>query len=132
MFRNKYVCFIHIWEIHTLLLTTMSSDAKLDQINIFLGGGIEDLLKKPKCKLFFESNAEAKKDDKEKKPCIIYLIYDALLICRPRKYSKKFYVKFHLKLDSVHLNVSSSNTYGKESNLVVVTQNKQEYFIWYE
>lgn len=114
-----------------LLSKMNSSDAKLYQINTFLGGGIDDILQNPNCKLFFESNAEARKGNKIKKPCIVYLVHDALLICRPRKYSKKYYIKFHLSIDSLILNISESTPYGHDCNLIVAIQNKQYYSIWY-
>lgn len=113
-----------------------SSDAKLYQINTFLGGGINGIIKKPNCKLFFESNAEARKGDKTRKPCIIYIIYDSILICRPRKYGKKYYVKYQLPIESLHIDttnsLSSNGIVTKEGNpILLVTQDRSEYSIWY-
>lgn len=111
-------------------------DAKLAQINAFLGDGIRDILKNPNCKLFFESNAEAKKGTKLRKPCIVYIVYDYLLICRPRKYSKKYYIKYRLPIDSLHIN-SGDNSNSNEVDtsdsdpLILTTQDKNEYTIWY-
>ena len=89
-----------------------SEEAKLEQINVFLGGGIVSLLKSGNAKLFFESNAEAKKDDKTRKMCIVYIIGEYVLICRPRKYGKKYYVKYQLPIINIHL----GNDFSKQSS----------------
>lgn len=80
-----------------------TQDAKLEQINLFLAGSITELLKDPKCKLYFESNAEAHMEGKTRKSCMVYIIGDSILICRPRKYGKKFYVKYQFAVSRVRV-----------------------------
>lgn len=80
-----------------------SEEVKLEEINILLGNDITALLKEGNAKLFFESNAEAKKNAKTRKLCIVYIIGEYLLICRPRKYGKKYYVKYQLRLSDIHV-----------------------------
>ena len=109
--RALYV--VYLWGIFELFvgkggvltfLTAMSSEeAKLEEINALLGNDIAALLKEGNAKLFFESNAEAKKNDKTRKLCIVYIIGEYLLICRPRKYGKKYYVKYQLRVSDIHV-----------------------------
>ena len=80
-----------------------TQDAKLEQINAFLAGSITELIKYPKCKLYFESNAEAHMEGKTRKSCMVYIIGDSILICRPRKYGKKFYVKYQFPVSRVRV-----------------------------
>lgn len=117
-----------------------TQDAKLEQINVFLAGGIAELLKYPKCKLYFESNAEAHMEGKARKSCMVYIIGDSILICRPRKYGKKFYVKYQFAVSRVRVceeytekdkDVHSSSpdiplllSYRNRSNVVTY------YYIW--
>lgn len=113
-----------------------STDAKLCQIRTFLGKDIDGLLDNPNCKLFFESIALARKGDKNRKPCIIYIIYNSLLICRPRKYSKKYYVKFNIPVESIHIDTSetydSSDTKSKMNNPCELSlPDHSHYSIWY-
>ena len=99
-------------------LTAMSSEeAKLEEINALLGNDIAALLKEGNAKLFFESNAEAKKNDKARKLCIVYIIGEYLLICRPRKYGKKYYVKYQLRVSDVHV-VDDPSQYNVESSVL--------------
>lgn len=132
-----FVCSSLFVSIHRHFSVIMSStDAKLVQINAFLGDGIRDILKNPNCKLFFESNAEAKKGTKVRKSCIVYIVYDNLLICRPRKYSKKYYVKYRLLIDSLHMNSGDNSNSGdvhtsNSDPIVLTTHDQNEYTIWY-
>ena len=71
-------------------------EARLQAVNSFLGGDLSDLLADPDCKLFFESNGEACRGAKMMKPCMIYIVGDQLLLCRPRKIGKKYYVKYRI------------------------------------
>ena len=101
----------------------------LQNINSLLGNDIYDMIKQPHCKLFFQSNAEAKKGDKTKKACIIYIIYDSILICRPRKVGKKFYLKFKLPIDSVQIQQEN-----KDNSTIITNPFEKDgsYSIWYD
>jgi hypothetical protein len=120
-------------------------DIKLESINSFLGGSISSLLKSPKCQLLFESEAKVNMDGKTRKSCIIYIIGEYILICRPRKYTKKYYVKFMLPIHKVSIN--KSNPYiiqedgkqpcqtQKNDNLITLTLNTDDgtyisYYLW--
>lgn len=78
-------------------------EARLHAVNSFLGGDLSDLLADPDCKLFFESNGEACRGAKMMKPCMIYIVGEGLLLCRPRKIGKKYYVKYRLPVHRVRI-----------------------------
>ena len=89
---------------HHILCPRMSQqEARLQAVNSFLGGDLTDLLADPDFKLFFESNGEACRGTKVMKPCMIYIVGEELLICRPRKIGKKYYVKYRLPVHRVRI-----------------------------
>ena len=127
---------------HLVVVSEMANslDAKLALINSFLGGSINELLKYPNVKLYFESNAEAHMEGKARKPCIVYIIGDSVLICRPRKYGKKFYVKYQFPVNRIHVDDRLPNEKWNESSslgspIVLSHHNRTNalvyYYIWF-
>ena len=119
---------------YTNSLIMNTPEAKLCQINSFLGGGITSLLSDSNCKLYFESTAEANKEGKHRKPCIVYIIGDSFLICRPRKYSKRYYVKYQLPIQSIHL--EDRNEVDSRQSVIILSihdrfQSVVHYFVVY-
>ena len=112
-----------------------NSAAKLHQINNFLGDGIAPLLEEPNCKLYFESNGEVNAEGKTSKLCILYIISNYLLVCRPRKYGKKYYIKYQLPVQHIQVEEDDLNESDVSSNLVLTIRNQYlsctRYFIRY-
>ena len=112
-----------------------NNEARLHQINFFLGDGIVSLLEKPNCKLYFESNGEVNAEGKETKPCILYIIANYLLVCRPRKFGKKYYIKYQLPVQYIHVEEDDLTGADTSSNLILTIRNQYlsctRYFIRY-
>ena len=116
-----------------------SEEVQLTQINNLLGGGITSLLKDVTCKLYFEGKEEVKLRGKTKKPCNIYIINDLVLICRPCRYSRKYYVKFQLSVSNVYVESNFSEQDNSMQNeevpsIILFAEHARslvQYFIWY-
>ena len=61
---------------------------------------------------------------------MIYIVGDSFLICRPRKYSKRYYVKYQLPIQSIRLE-DPKEVDSKQSVIMISTHDRFQSVVHY-
>lgn len=101
-------------------------DADLNQMNQRLGGAAKEFLKDPKCHLIFEGTGEVNRAKKQRKPCLIYVLPTVVLLCRPRKIGKKYYIKYQVPISTtkITIDIAPNTQFGIESHPIQLITTK--------